>query len=248
MTAAPENPQFYQRTIPLSRDFHSDYTISPSPGGYGFAASAQTVLLATVECFDACREYPVIFAPASTGAIVPLALLGLEDGENLFVNTKGKWLGSYIPAYIRRYPFITTDGIDGPMTVCLDESFDGFNRSNGIPLFESDGPSQKLQEIMVFLKDYFLQMKETESFCATLANAGLFRQIDVQANLVDGRSYALNGMLVVDEQKLIQLPDMDIVRLFRNGMMSLITAHFISLRNMAGLLDRKHKKGDRLNP
>jgi hypothetical protein len=196
--------------------------------------------MASVEFFDACRQFPIIFSPATNGVIVPLALMGLENNENLFVDGHhGNWLGAYIPAYIRRYPFITTDGIDGPMTVCFDETFDGFNREGGIPLFEKGEPSPKMKEIIAFLNDYYRQMKETENFCATLANGGLLRQIDAQANLADGRSFALNGMLVVDEQKLIQLPDIDIVRLFRSGMLALINAHLVSLRNLGVLINRK---------
>jgi len=232
-------PQFYRKPVILNRDAHADMTVSPSPEGYLFAASAQTVLMAGVEFFDACRQFPIIFSPTANGTIIPLTLMGLENGENLFVDKQGDWLGTYIPAYIRRYPFITTDGQDGQMTVCFDEAFDGFNLNGGLPLFENGNPSQKMNEIMSFLKDYYRQMKETESFCATLANAGLLRQIDAQANLTDGRSYALNNMLVVDEQRLIQLPDIDIIRLFRNGMMALINAHFVSLRNLGILIDRK---------
>ena len=67
----------------------------------------------------------------------------------------------------------------------------------------------------------------------------LLRQIDAQANLADGRSYALNGMLVVDEQRLTQLPDVDVVRLYRSGMMATIHAHLVSLRNLGVLIDRK---------
>jgi len=220
-------PQFYRQPVILDRDIHKTLTVSPSPGGYLFAASAQTVLLAGSEFFDACRQFPIIFTPTGNGRIVPLALMGLEKGENLFVDTKGGWLGAYIPAYIRRYPFITTDGSDGQMTACFDEAFDGFNREGGLPLFENGHPSAKMTEIISFLEDYYRQIKETETFCALLAASGLLHQIDAQANLADGRSYALNGMLVVNEQQLTRLSDTDIVHLFRTGMMALINAHFI---------------------
>jgi len=242
MTTTAPLPQFYRQPSVLDRERHADLTISTSPGRYSFASGAQTVVMACIEFFDSCRQFPIIFAPAADGPIVPLALMGLESGENLFIDKDGYWLGSYIPAYIRRYPFITTDGTDGQMTVCFDAAFDGCDREGGAALFIQGEPTEKMKEIMAFLEDYYRRMKETEGFCALLAAGGLLRQIDAQANLADGRSYALNGMLVVDEQKLNQMPDIDIVRLFRNGSLALINAHLLSLRNLGILVDRKGGK------
>ena len=235
-------PMFYQKPVPLNKETHAEQTISPSPRGFSFAASTQTVLLATVEFFDAGRQFPIIFSATSDKRILPVALLGLEQNENLFVDTEGAWLGQYVPAYIRRYPFITTDTIDGRMTVCIDEAFDGFNQEGGVLLFEDGKPTPKMQEMQAFLQDYFMQIKQTEQFGAILLQNGLLRQIDAQANLNDGQSYALNGMLVVDEQKLTQLPDIDIVKMFRNGQLAMIHAHLLSLRNLGVLIERKAER------
>ena len=232
-------PVFYQNPIPLNKELHAELTVAPSPDGYMFAASARTVILAAVEFFDAGRQFPIIFSLTSEGSILPVALMGLEENENLFVDEEGAWLAHYIPAYIRRYPFITTDGTEGQTTVCIDSEFNGFNQHGGLPLFEDGEPTVKTQEVQAFLQDYLIQLKKTEEFGAVLLHHSLLRQIDAQANLNDGRSYALNGMLVVDEQKLAQLPDVDIVNLFRSGMLALIHAHLLSLRNLDSLIERK---------
>jgi hypothetical protein len=242
MDATPNLPQFYRHPVLLNSETHRGLTIAESPGRFAFAAQAQTVLIAQVEFFDVCRQFPIIFTRTGNGRIVPLALMGLEKEENLFVDVQGNWLGGYIPAYIRRYPFITTDDTDGRMAVCFDEAFDGFNREGGAALFAEGQPTAKLQEILAFLQDYYGRMQQTEAFGAFLAEAGLLRQIEAQANLADGRRFALKGMLVVDEQKLSQLPDAEIVRLFRSGALALIQAHLVSLRNLDALMDRKTKK------
>jgi len=248
MTTDARFPQFYTRPVVLNRETHQDLTVSESPGRYAFAAPASSVVIASVEFFDISRQLPIIFTSTADGRTVPLALMGLENGENLFVDSEGKWLLPYIPAYIRRYPFITTDGTDGQMMVCFDEAFDGFNRDGGMPLFENGELSPKMNEIIAFLNDYAGRMKETEQFCAYLAGSGLLRPIDAQANLADGRRFTLSGMLVVDEAKLAQLPDTDIVRLFRSGALALINAHLISLRNLGALLDRKALTGHGSSP
>jgi hypothetical protein len=96
-----------------------------------------------------------------------------------------------------------------------------------------------MQEIQSFLQDYYVQMKRTGEFCALLSELQLLKQIDAQATMNDGRSYPLKGMLVVDEQKLAQLPESDIVKLFRSGQLAMIHAHLLSLRNFGVLIDRK---------
>lgn len=237
----PTTPQFYQKPVALNIETHAALTISPSPDGYRFTAGSQFVLLATVEFFEAGRQFPIVFAQASGNKIFPVALLGLEQHENLFVDAQGKWLAHYIPAYIRRYPFITSDDAEGRMTVCFDEDFGGFNQDGGAALFDHGEPTAKLTEIQTLLQDYHQQMQQTEQFCARLIQLGLLRQVNAQTTLADGRSYSLNGMLVVDEQRLRQLPDTDIIRLFHSGKLGLIQAHLLSLRNLTGLMDRKTK-------
>ncbi|NHQ61116.1 SapC family protein [Chlorobium sp. BLA1] len=232
-------PLFYSRPIPLNREAHASLTVSPSPEGYRYAASARTVLLATAEFFDAGRFYPIIFSNTSDNAILPVALLGLEENENLFVDDEGAWHGRYIPAYIRRYPFITTDGTEGQTTVCFDEDFDGFNLEGGLPLFEDGEPAPKMLEIQAFLQDYLLQMDRARQFGAQLAEYGLIRAVDLQATPAEGSPIALNGLLVVDEEKLAQLSDSEVTKLFRSGALALIHAHLLSLRNVDALVERK---------
>ncbi len=232
-------PMFYKNPLPLNRETQATLTVGSSPRGFQFAASAQFVLLTGVEFFDAGRQFPIIFTATADKKILPVALLGLEKDENLFVNAAGAWEGQYIPAYIRRYPFITTEGPGDKMIVCYDEAFDGFNQEGGVPLFEAGEPTAKMKEVQSFLQDYYIQMQKTELFCVGLAELQLFRQIDVQATMKDGRSYPLKGMLVVDEEKLAQLPENDVVKLFRGGQMALIHAHLMSLRNFGVLIDRK---------
>jgi hypothetical protein len=232
-------PMFYKNPLPLNMEEQAKLTVSASPQGFKFAASTQFVLLASVEFFDAGRQFPIIFTATPDKSILPVALLGLEKEENLFVDAEGAWSGQYIPAYIRRYPFITTDGDEGKMIVCYDEAFDGFNQEGGVPLFENGQPTSKMQEIQSFLQDYYVQMKMTGEFCALLSELQLLKQIDAQATMNDGRSYPLKGMLVVDEQKLAQLPESDIVKLFRSGQLAMIHAHLLSLRNFGVLIDRK---------
>ena len=87
-----------------------------------------------------------------------------------------------------------------------------------------------------------MQIRQTREFGALLLREGLLKQIDAQANMESGKSYALNGMLVVDEQKLTRMADADLVKLFRNGSLALVYAHLLSLRNFTTLMNLKAKR------
>ena len=232
----------YTNPVALNIEAHADLKISPSPNGYGFAANSLTVMLTVSEFFDAARFYPIIFSVSPEGQMVPVVLLGIEENENLFVDEDGRWDAHYIPAYVRRYPFVTSDGAEGQLTVCFDEAYDGFNLNDGISLFEHGEPTERMQEIQSFLHDYYQQMQLTSQFCEVIREKGLLKEISAQVSLKDGRKFGLNGLQVVDEEKLTQLSDLELVSLFRNGMLALIQAHHISLRNFGLLVDRKSEQ------
>jgi hypothetical protein len=230
----------YHKTVALNRTLHADLTISPSPNRFRFAADLLTVMLATSEFYDASRQYPIVFTISPEKRVQCVALLGFQEGENLFVDKDGQWDGRYIPAYLRRYPFITTDeNTEGKATVCFDETFDGFNRQGGTPLFRNGEPSEKLAEIQSFLQNYLLLLKQSWLFGDMLLEKGLLREISATANLVNGQMYGLSGIYVVDEKKLSLLSDDEVTTMFRDGSLPLVYAHLLSLRNLPELADRK---------
>lgn len=232
-------PLFYQKPVPLNSETHSAMKIGLSPSGLAFAASAHSVVLAGVEFTEACRFFPILFAASNNGPTIPVALLGLQSGENLFVGPSGEWQAGYIPAYIRRYPFIHTAGSGTDQIVCVDEAYDGLNREGGEPLFENGAPTPHLQKALEFLNDFLLQMKATEAFCLQLQELGLLKPMNATVKLIDSRQFNLTDFLVVDEQKLREIDKDSLDGLFRSGGLALVYAHLISLRNIAGLTDRK---------
>lgn len=245
MTETPQTettplPLFYKEPVAISSDLHRELTVAPSPSGFAFAAAAHTVLLSAVEFFEACRDYPIIFSPSADGAITPLALLGLQPGENLFVNESGAWQAVYIPAYVRRYPFITADTGAAELPICIDQVFDGLNMEGGQRLFDENGePTDYCRHIQAFVHDYQNQHAASSAFTAKLQELELFRALDANIQLNDGRQFVLQNFLVVDENRLARLGDVDVLDLFRKGYLGLIHAHLVSVKNLSRLLDLK---------
>lgn len=230
---------FYENPVALNKVVHKDSKIKPLAGDYSFARHTNSVILAGVEFTEAAKELPIVFTQAGQ-SIVPVALLGLRNEENLFVNEEGKWDSRYVPAFVRRYPFVLAETRDSNQRmVCIDESYAGFGSEEGEALFEKDGePAPILQKAMEFLEEYQKQYIRTEAFLKRLVDNELLMSLNARIDLVDGQQFALSGLLAVDEKKLLQLSDDKALEFFRSGELAWIYCHLMSLGCMAMMVDR----------
>jgi SapC protein len=229
---------FYEKPVLLDRDKHRKRRVAASHS-FGFARKINAMYLAGVEFAEACKEYAIVFTRAANRKIVPVAMLGLRNRENLFVGDEDRWTASYVPAFVRRYPFVLAELGGENMAVCIDEAFAGLNDTEGEPLFDAEGKNTPfLQGALDFLHRFQQEYRRTEAFCEHLDAAGLLRQMDAKADLVDGRSFTMSGLLVIDEEKLMALPDATVLSLFRSGELHLVSMHLVSLANMKELVER----------
>lgn len=227
---------FYERVVALNDKTHADLKVKPADS-FIFAAKTNSVPLVISEFLECAREYPIVFAHGDTG-YVPAVLLGLRESENLYVGAGGKWDARYVPAFVRRYPFVPGKGTQGELLVCIDEASPCFDLDVGEPLFKAGKPTAQLEHAMKFLGEFHQATAATEALGQRLEALGLLRQADSVAQLNDGRQFRLNGLNVVDETKLRKL-DRDVVHeLFITGSLALIYSHIFSLGNLGGLVDR----------
>jgi len=239
---------YYEKPVLLNRDTHRRRRIRPSTT-FAFARRANSLYLAGVEFNEACKEYAIVFTRLGGGRIGPVAMLGLRSRENLFVDDEGQWTAQYVPAFVRRYPFVLADLPGDQLGVCIDEAFDGINDSEGEPLFDAQGnDTPYLRNALDFLGEYQKEYLRTEAFCRRLEQAGLLMEMNARADLVDGRTFTVGSLLVVDEARLAALPDAQALALFRSGDLHLISMHLLSLSNMRKLVDRMAQRQSPLQP
>lgn len=240
---------YYEKPVALDREKHRQLKVRAT-GSFAFAGKANSLYLAGVEFNEACKEFAIVFTRVGSGRTVPVAMLGLRGRENLFVDAQGKWDAGYIPAFVRRYPFVLAE-LPGraELAVCVDEAFAGLNASEGEALFDAQGSDTPfLHNALDFLQRYQAEYLRTEAFCQRLEQAGLLMEMNARADLVDGRSFTINGLLIVDEKKLLALPDATALSLFRSGESHLISMHLVSLSNLRKLVDRMAARGSPLPP
>jgi hypothetical protein len=233
---------FYERPVPLNRTQHKDLRLKGIPS-LKFAAAAHSVPLTGAEFPIAARDLPILFAGQSIEDAGPMALLGLRQNENLLVDENGQWApGIYVPAFVRRYPFILAEkpaGSEGDdFTVFLDEAYEGFGSEEGERLFKEDGSdSEMLANAVGFLGEFQQHVARTHWFMDQLRKHQLLEPRNIRLEK-DGKSINLNGLFVVNEEKLRQLDEKTAHEFLREGVLGWIYAHLLSLPNIDRLAQR----------
>ena len=233
---------FYERPVPLNRNQHKDLRLKGIPS-LKFAAAAHSVPLTGAEFPVAARDVPILFAGQSMEDAGPMALLGRRQNENLLVDENGQWApGTYVPAFVRRYPFILAEkpaGAEGDdFTVFLDEAYEGFGSEEGERLFKEDGSdSEMLANAVGFLGEFQQHVARTRWFMDQLRKHQLLEPRNIRLEK-DGNAINLNGLFVVNEEKLRQLDEKTAHEFLKEGVLGWIYAHLLSLPNIDRLVQR----------
>lgn len=222
---------FYQNPVALSREAHQALRYKPL-ASLRFTAGVNSVPLTGVEFFEASRDLPVLFNKGADGHFFPLALLSLKNDGHDKLDDKGIWQGNYVPAFIRRYPFALTE--DG--TVCFDEASGAFADEDGEVLFLDEGKnSETLDRVVRFLQQYDAGTKQTRAFCDALVEQDLFKPFTLQIVSQGKAPLRIEGLFVLDEEKVAKLADDVVAEWFRSGWLAWIFAHLHSLGALQGL-------------
>lgn len=231
---------FYKKPVPLNSGTHRNARLGAPAGDYSFATQTNSVPLAAVEFFDSAREYPVVFTGQEGGAQFPIALLGVRHNENLLVGDDGRWGGRYIPAFVRRYPFVLAEKENAEdFNVHLDEGYAGFGAADGERLFNDDGShAPLLEQALEFLRTYQGEIKRTRQFVERLQQLDLLVPRVLEVARPGQPPLVLQGFMVVDEARLNALDDEKLLELARSGQLAWIHAHLMSLGNVAALAAR----------
>ncbi len=191
-------------------------------------------------------EYPIVFSNETENSdqLCPVALLGLQPDTNLFVDPSGRWLGKYIPATFRGYPFkaVRISEEKEEFAFCIDESGGHLVDKGGVPLYQNGKKSQFLTDTFKFVREYQLQVPAVKKFCNLLLSLDLFSMIRIE--LKDAQSdkvFTVSGLQRIDERKLAELSNEKFQQLRENGMLPLIYAHLLSLGHLKRLVELQEK-------
>ena len=227
------NVLFYGKPEPLSVEAHGALGVDPVEKPYGFVTQTNLVPLTVTEFAPAALSYPVIFVG---DAKMPVAVMALRGGENLFVSDAGEFRAeAYIPAYVRRYPFVfANDEVQKRLILCVDREAPFIKDGGATPLFVDGKPSPYVEQAMEFCNNFELERQRTDAFVKLLTDLDLLdtREAVFNPRNPDGTSAApqkIAEYFAVSEEKLKALPVEKLAELRDNGALGQIYAHLVSL-------------------
>jgi len=236
----------YKNVEPLNRQKHKDYGVSTSSTPFNFLKDWHFVPAIMGEFTLASGSYPVIFLGDNK---MPVVVMGLRQGTNLFVGEDGQFdQDHYVPAYVRRYPFVSASNPDdNPSTVCIDIDADFVVTENPErPFFNEDGePSDYTKQAVDFVSAFEADAKATEAFVERLKALDLFDKKDVKlANPQDPENpVKVAEYFGVSEEKFSKLPADKLAEMRENGDLFAVVAHLISLQRWERILRRASAQG-----
>lgn len=244
MSEASPLPVLYTAPQPLTPARHGARSLKRMTH-FKFARTVNSVPLNVNELALAARHYPIVFTAGEPAS--PAVVLGVRDGQNLYVENWGGWAEDhYVPAYVRRYPFIFIEEEDGArFTLAIDEAsgllVDGASR----PLFANGEPTEVARNALAFCQAFQAERAGTLAFARARAEADLLVPNRADLSLASGEKLAFGGFRVVDEARLNALPDGEFLDWRRRGWLAPIHAYLMSMTNWARLADRADARARR---
>jgi hypothetical protein len=233
---------FYDKVVPVSPTQHGNLCIERVD--FGFAAKVNSVPLMAVEIPLAAREYTIVFA-GTEEAVTPVVVLGFSDAQNLYLDENKAWKADYVPAFVRRYPFVFAQNEDATQfTLCVDEDWVGCNREGrGQRLFDDQGgQTEYLQNMLKFLSDYQNQFLRTQAFCKKLKDLNLLEPMQAQITLPGGEKRALGGFLGASRARVKTLGADKLAELVKSDELELAYLQMASLNNLGSVVSRATPK------
>ena len=243
---APNLPLLYSALEPLNLQQHGSWKIrrlEKSP-----AMANVHAVPATVEEFPLLqRHYPIVFSVGENP--VPLALMGLNEGVNVFLDQDGVLIDRdvYVPAYLRRYPFLLArlQPDSDELSLCVDPTAGAVGDfPEGEPLFDGDQPSETTKAILQFCEQFETAGQRTGAFMDELRASGLLMEGEVAIQPEGAEQpFIYRGFQMVDEEKFRELRGDELRKMNQSGMLGLIFAHLFSLSQTRDIFSRQVAQG-----
>lgn len=229
-------PLFYTAVTPLDREQHREMRAPAAADRLNFAASSHLIPCVVDEFATGGLEMPILFVPTVDGATA-VFLTGCEPGKSILLRQDGSWATRYIPAYLRRFPFILGDVDEKQSVMCVDAG--RLQTEEGEALFNEKGENTAfLNQTIDLVNQYAASSRVTDAFVQTLFDLKLLNAVTIDFQNVNGKAVSLHGLLAVDDVALANLSDETFLELRKKNYLPLIYVHRSSLNNIQTLANR----------
>lgn len=229
---------FYKQPELLNHQSHGSLGLRMPERPFEFARKSRALPLTLSEIPSAQKHFPVVFSDLENP--VPLAVVGTLDDVNLFIDEQGNWeRETYVPAYIRCYPFALAARSDDEFAVVIDRAADSISENPEQPFFGEDNKvTPETQALIDFCGRYDAETKRTMEFGLRLKELGLLAGQQVTRKTPDGKDVPVASYVAVDSEKLNDLDNAVVKELFDQGFLGGVFAHLFSLENWQVMIER----------
>lgn len=225
----------YKNVKILNPKEHSFYRYL-APDTLFYAKTLTYVPISFSEVKLLCADFPIVIIYNKEGHSLLAILTG--DASNQAINKEGKWKGGYVPAFIRRYPFVLVENKEDATKLQLGFDMESgcFSSPEGQALFDAEGkPSAVIADTLKYLETLHKEMQVTNAIIQKFAALEILKESQYSIAYEDKESRNVGGFWVVDKEKLLALPDETLVEAVRNGWMELIELQILSLKNIKNI-------------
>lgn len=248
MATAPQAnalPVLYNDLSPLNSQQHGDFRFKAAETA-PYLVKQHAVPLTVDEFVAAQRFLPIVFSAGDDP--IPLGLMGLNEGVNTVVDDDGKLIGnSYVPAYVRRYPWMLArlKPDSQELSLCFDPKSGQIGQfDDGEPLFDNGEPTELTKNVLGFCEQFEQAAARTSQFMTDLKEHDLLMSGEVSIQPPDAdKPYVYRGFQMVNEQKLRDMRGDTLRKLSQNGMLPLLHAHLFSLQLMREIFQHQIAQG-----
>ena len=236
-----ENRKMYKNLVVLDKTKHKDLKVKGMSDLF-FAKDLNFIPMIAGEVELVSKSFPVVFSGGENPSLIAITSLG---GGCLAINSEGKWIDSYVPSFLRRYPFSlasTQDNVNQKV-ILIDEDSSLFSQSEGNALFDENGEqSETLGHAIKFLQSYDNNNIVTQNVAKLISDSGILEEREISVGEGEEKKVLVKGFLVVNKEKLNELSDDVLASWVRNGIINLIEAHLKSLENIQKLFEILYKQ------
>ncbi|MFQ5610186.1 MAG: SapC family protein [Woeseiaceae bacterium] len=234
----------YKEPELLAPETHATLGFTPAERPFDFVRNERVIPLTLTELSSAQRHYPIIFSQLEQP--LPLAVVGVIDEQNLFVDEAGNWDEMcYLPMYLRCYPFAFATGGENQLAVVVDRAADSVVEDPQYPFFNDGKVSEHSQALMQLCMQYDAERRRTVDFCEKLRDLGLLTPMG--ANFTPGGEGSepepLAEYVGINTERLKDLSKDEVFELHGNGFLSGLYMQLYSIENWRHLMARREQRG-----
>lgn len=233
----------FEQIVPVALERHRHKKVRNTTQ-FDYAAGFHIAYVTVHEFARAAATYPIVFLEDKPNdGFRPVVLMGLQPGENLFVDADGAWNASYIPAMIRRYPFALSKGVEeNRFVVCVDEASTLLSDTEGAPMFDEKGePTQVIENVKRYLSELQQMDMLTQQFSRFLLSNNLLTPLNMRVNAT-AQARNITGCYVINEERLNAFSDTLFLEVRAKGFLPAMYAHLMSLPQIERLVQLSKAK------